>query len=189
MPPLPPKLARYLRVTPGSEAEFQAGPVWAEALTLTAPAAWSARLSIANFLDAFAPHAAKSRDLARTLAGCREVVLMAATIGAGLEERADEHFTAGRAFAGYMLDRMGSFLVESEVRSLHEGVRSQAKAAGLAASRRYSPGYGDFALDAQAHYIRLMDGALQELTLTQGFILHPRKSVTAVCGLAPIPAD
>jgi cobalamin-dependent methionine synthase I len=182
---LPAKLARYLRVAPGSEAFDQAAPVWAEAVALAAPAAWSARLPMADFLNAFAPNAAGSRDLSRTLAGCGEVVLMAATIGAALEGRAQEHFAAGRAFAGYMLDRMGSWLVEARMRALHAGVRTEAKAAGLNATRRYSPGYGDFALDAQAQFIRLMECAPPELTLTQGFILHPRKSVTAVCGLAP----
>lgn len=198
---LPAKLARYLRIAQGSEAYDKALPLWREALALTTPAAWTMRLPMEGFIDAFAPHAAISRDLGRTLGGCHEVVLMAATIGAALEERSDEHFAAGRAFAGYMLDKMGSYLVESGMRALHAQARQGRPADGLArechqvraradasrATRRYSPGYGDFALEAQAHFIRLIGGSLPGLTLTQGFILHPRKSVTAVCGLTAPP--
>lgn len=182
---LPDKLARYLRVTPGSDAHRLAGPLWAEALALAAPATWSERMDTAGFLEAFAPHAAASDDLARTLQGCPEVRLMAATIGDALETRARELFAQAQPFAGFMLDRMGSYLVEAPMRELHRGVRACLRQAGGDATRRYSPGYGDFSLQAQACFVRLAGQALPQLRLTSAFMLLPEKSVTAVCGLLP----
>ena len=82
-----------------------------------------------------------------------------------------------------MLDRMGSYLVEAEMRGLHAAIRAENAASGLVTTRRYSPGYKDFSLEAQAHFMRLMAGDLPGITLSSAFMLTPDKSVTAVCGI------
>ncbi|MFZ5425343.1 MAG: hypothetical protein ACOZEN_00070 [Thermodesulfobacteriota bacterium] len=183
MPTIPDKLARYLRVTPGTETHGQSGPVWAEARNLAATRTWSLEMSLPGFLAIFGPHAGRSVDLSRTLRGCGSVVLMAATIGDDLERRSAEHFAQGRPFAGYMLDRMGSYLAESAMRELHAAARRKAESFGGAATRRFSPGYGDFSLEAQAHFMRVIGRDMPGLELTAGYILSPQKSVTAVCGV------
>ncbi len=183
MPPIPDKLARYLRVLPGSETYDQSVPVWAEAQDLAAPCTWSLELSLPGFLAIFGPHADRSVDLSRTLRGCGSVVLMAATIGDALERRSAEHFAQGRPFAGYMLDKMGSYLAEAAMRGVHAAARKKAESFGGTATRRYSPGYGDFTLEAQAHFMRLIGEDMPGLALTSGYLLTPQKSVTAVCGV------
>lgn len=180
---IPQNVLRYLRIQPGTHASDEALPLWQEAQALLQPRTWHKNLSLDEFLDAFAPHAAASVDLSRTLAGCRAVVLMASTIGSSLEERGREYFSQGRPFAGFMLDRMGSYLVETGMRGLHAGIRAQNAATGLVTTRRYSPGYKDFSLEAQAHFMRLIAGDLPGLTLSSAFMLTPDKSVTAVCGI------
>ncbi|MFP5221656.1 MAG: hypothetical protein ACLGSA_05150 [Acidobacteriota bacterium] len=180
---IPQSVLRYLRIQPDTHACAEALPLWREARALSQPRTWRKRLDMGDFLEAFAPHAAESVDLSRTLAGCREVVLMACTIGSALETRGREYFSQGRPFAGFMLDRMGSYLVEAEMRGLHAAVRAENAASGLVATRRYSPGYKDFSLEAQAHFIRLIGDALPGLTLSSAFMLTPDKSVTAVCGI------
>lgn len=183
MSAIPQSVLRYLRIQPDTHSCAEALPLWQEALALSQPRIWRKRLDMGEFLDAFAPHAAESADLARTLAGCREVVLMAATIGSALETRGCDYFSQGRPFAGFMLDRMGSYLVEAEMRGLHAAVRSGNAASGLVTTRRYSPGYKDFSLEAQVHFMRLIAGELPGLSLSSAFMLTPGKSVTAVCGI------
>lgn len=180
---IPQSVLRYLRLKPGTHASDEALPLWQEALALSQPRTWSKRLDMGEFLDAFAPHATMSVDLSRTLAGCHAVVLMASTIGSALETRGREYFGQGRPFAGFMLDRMGSYLVEAEMRGLHAGARAENAALGLVTTRRYSPGYKDFSLEAQAHFMRLIGEALPGLILSSAFMLTPDKSVTAVCGV------
>ena len=184
MDALPTRLARSLRLVPDTPAWTEALPVWREALRLASPRTWRMNASLEAFLEAFQPHAPASRDLMRTLEGCRRVALMAVTIGPSLEERAGLRFCEGRPFAGYLLDRMGSHLAEEAMRGLHAGVRREAQAAGGRATRRYSPGYGDFPLQAQEPFLRLVGHGLPGLTLTSGWMLRPEKSVTAVCGLS-----
>jgi len=184
MDDIPLKVLRYLRIQPDSPPHVQARPLWSEAQGLAQPRTWQATLGIQDFRKAFAPHAAASADLARTLDGCETVELMAVTIGEALETRGREYFSQGRPFAGFMLDRMGSFLVEAAMRGLHAGVRARYAGQGLRTTRRYSPGYGNFSLEAQEHFIRLIGDALPDLRLTSGYLLIPEKSVTAVCGIA-----
>lgn len=183
MTAIPQSVLRYLRIKPGTHGSDEALPLWLEAQALLQPRTWQKNLSLDEFLDAFAPHAAASVDLSRTLTGCRAVVLMASTIGSALETRGRDYFSQGRPFAGFMLDRMGSYLVEAEMRGMHAAVRAENAASGLVTTRRYSPGYKDFSLEAQAHFMRLIAGDLPGLTLSSAFMLTPDKSVTAVCGV------
>jgi len=182
---LPPKLLRYLRIAPLTRPALEARPPWAEARALARPAAWRMELPMWDFQREFAPHAARSGDLARTMAGCSDAVLLAVTIGKALEMRAAAHFDQGRSFAGYLLDKMGSFLAESTMKDLHAALRQEQALRGLRVTRRYSPGYGDFSLEAQACFLRLAGPALPDVTLSSGFMLSPTKSITAVCGIKP----
>jgi len=154
---IPQSVLRYLRIKPDTHACTEALPLWQEAQALSQPRTWRKSLGMDEFLDAFAPHAAESVDLSRTLARCREVMLMAST--------------------------MGSYLVEAEMRGLHAAVRAGNAASGLITTRRYSPGYKDFSLEAQAHFMRLIGDALPGFSLSSAFMLTPDKSVTAVCGI------
>ena len=55
---------------------------------------------------------------------------------------------------------------------------------GLHTKPRFSPGYGDFSLEHQRDFMRILD--LENslgLTLTGSLLLVPEKSVTAVIGL------
>jgi len=185
MDALHPKILRSLRIAPGTPPADEAAPLWAEAQALAQPAVWRMELPMEDFLREFSPFAARSLDLSRTLDGCAATALLAATIGGGLERRAGEYFAQDRPFAGYTLDRMGSFLAEAAMKELHAAVRRQQALRGGTATRRYSPGYGDFSLEAQACFLRLAGPALPELTLSAGFMLSPAKSVTAVCGIKP----
>lgn len=59
-----------------------------------------------------------------------------------------------------------------------------AAAAGLHLKPRFSPGYGDWRLEDQRQLLMLLDCAKRiGLTLTDGYMLTPIKSVTAVIGL------
>jgi cobalamin-dependent methionine synthase I len=63
-------------------------------------------------------------------------------------------------------------------------VASRARRAGLAARRRYSPGYGDFPLAAQRDFAALLDFDRLGIAVTPECLLRPAKSVTAAIALA-----
>jgi len=172
------RLLRWMRLAPGTPEALEAVGLWAEAEALARPATWSTHLAREDFLIRFHPHAQSSAHLMRILEGCPRVWLLAATIGPALETRSAGYFASGRPFAGYVLDRMGTFLVEQAMRDL-------VRRCGSGATRRYSPGYKDFALEAQAALLQVAGEAFAQVRLTGGYMLTPSKSITAVAGERP----
>jgi hypothetical protein len=182
-PDLPARLWAYLRLKPGQPAAGQAPALWSLVLDAAKPATWSQPLGLAEFLDRFAPHARASSHLMARLQGCAEVWLLAATIGPGPECLAAWHFHKRQFLAGYLVDRMASWLVEQTMRGLAEDTAKIRRQAGLSPVARYSPGYHDFSLEAQRTFAALA-GPHIPITLTRSCMLDPQKSITAVMGAA-----
>lgn len=82
-----------------------------------------------------------------------------------------------------MLDRLGSYLVGRQIRLLDRRVARQAATQGLAVTRRYSPGYQDFSLEAQPVFLALAAAEVPGLHLSPTGLLWPEKSITAIKGL------
>ena len=53
---------------------------------------------------------------------------------------------------------------------------------GLAATKRYAPGYGDWTLDSQGPLFALLDAPRIGITLTEDFLMIPAKSISGVIG-------
>ena len=196
------RLLRWLRLSPGTPEALEAAVVWSEALALARPATWRVEMHREDFLARFHPFAQASLHLGRVLEGCPRVWLLAATIGPDLEERVAAYFAHDRPFAGYVLDRAGTLLVERAMRGL-------IRQCGPGLTRRYSPGYKDFALEAQRPLLEMVaqrpllemvaqrpllgmpaqarraEAAGPGLRLTDGCMLQPGKSITAVAGVRP----
>ena len=124
-----------------------------------------------------------SSKLARHLQGCEEVLLVGATLGARVD-------TCIRRLAilsvaeGAAAQAVGAALVESYLDELQEKLQKDLEQEGLFQKSRFSPGYGDWNLEEQRLLFPLLDCAKQiGLTLTEGCMMAPSKSVTAVIGL------
>ena len=125
----------------------------------------------------------KSTDLGRNLEGCRAVLLFGATLGAGADFLLRRYgvLDMGRAV---VMQAASAAMIESycnlENRWLEEKYRKQ----GMALCPRFSPGYGDFPLSFQENFAAALE--LEKtvgITLTEGFLMMPSKSVTAVIGI------
>ena len=177
------RLLRYLQIGGPSLAEQEAGQLWDEARGLLDVATWQARLDTPDFFQRFHPHAEGSAALGRLLAPCRQVCLLVVTLGDRLERRARDYLDRREAFRGYILDRLGSYLVEQQMRGLDRQVSQAAQARGCATTRRHSPGYGDFALEANRVFVELASETLPGLEMSDGGLLRPEKTITALKGL------
>lgn len=117
----------------------------------------------------------------KALSGCKEAVLFAATLGAPLDR---ELARAARENMGdaVIMQAVATALIEEVCDELQ---RDAAREYQLFARPRISPGYGDFPIDAQVQITRMLDtGRKIGLTLTDGLMLAPTKSVTALFGLS-----
>ena len=105
--------------------------------------------------------------------------VMAVTIGPQLEEevsRLKEKDLAG----AYVLDAAGSEAVEQAVNFVSKLINEEAQKQDCVLKNRFSPGYGDWPLQASRRMMELIDFSRIKLTLTPDNILIPRKSVTAL---------
>ena len=115
-----------------------------------------------------------SKDLAKALRGSREVVLFAATIGLEVDRYIAkyQHISATRAL---LAQAFGAERIEA---------LCDAFCDEMGAARRFSPGYGDFPLEAQTEIFALLDCSRKiGLSLTESLLMMPSKSVTAVFGV------
>ena len=118
------------------------------------------------------------------LAGCFEMAVMAATLGAAVDRLIRTSQIRDMADA-LLLDCGASVLIEQICDNLQAQIKGQIK--GFMTGR-YSPGYGDLPIETQDTLIRLLDAPRKiGLTVNQSHILIPRKSVTAILGIADHP--
>lgn len=127
--------------------------------------------------------AIKSRNLAVNLKGCECAVLLAATIGRGADFMIKKYSVSNMAKAA-VVQAAGAACIESYVDEVEDMIRKDAKERGLYLRPRFSPGYGDFALDYQRDIFQMLECSKRiGVTLTEGNLMMPSKSVTAVIGL------
>ena len=126
-------------------------------------------------------------DLQHHLSGCRRAVLLAATLGEGIDRIVRTAQVTDMARAG-VLDCCASAMGES-VCSAEEGrLRGEAVLRGEFLTSRFSPGYGDVPLAVQKDFLAVLEaGKRIGLFASEENLLIPRKSVTAVLGLADHP--
>ena len=124
-------------------------------------------------------------DLKRHLAGCRRAVLFCATLSAqadALIRRAE----SGDMLRALALDSCATAAVEQLCDQIE--LELQRQFPGCFFPCRYSPGYGDLPLTLQSSLLALLDAPRQVgLCASASHILTPRKSVTAILGVADHP--
>ncbi len=127
-------------------------------------------------------------DIQYHLMGCREVLLMGATIGAGVD-RAIHVEEVRDPVQAVIMDSCGSTLVEAVCDSFEAILRRryQNGEEKRYITTRFSPGYGDLPLEIQNHFGQVIEARRIGLTVTPEHLMIPRKSVTAIIGIADHP--
>lgn len=124
----------------------------------------------------------KGKNISAHLRGCEKCILLAATLGAGADSviRAYEAVAMEKAVIS---DSLASAAIEQVCNAAEQEIQSQFD--GYNFTWRYSPGYGDFPLDIQGGFLKVLDaGKRIGLGVSESLILTPRKSVTAVMGIS-----
>ena len=128
-------------------------------------------------------------DIATHLLGCTALLLMAATIGTGVERLLlrSEAADVGDAL---ITDACAGAVIETVCDNLENDLRAFFSKRGLHLTGRFSPGYGDLPLDLQGSILSVLDARRAiGLTVTPSGIMVPRKSVTAILGISPVPTE
>lgn len=117
------------------------------------------------------------------LQGCDKVIVLAVTVGPGIENESSACFQRGEYSHGQLLDAAATTAVEQLADSLEDLLRPRAAAQSYSMRWRFSPGYGDWPLEQQPELLRLTGAERIGVHLTDSLMLNPQKSVTAIIGL------
>ena len=129
----------------------------------------------------------KGHDIAQHLHDASEVVLVAATLGAGID-RELRRLSLTDPLGQVVFDAAATACIERTVDEVEARIRSDAAERGLYCSWRFSPGYGDLPLDVQPQLLAALNATRRlGITLTPSNLMVPTKSVTAVIGLHSTP--
>lgn len=129
----------------------------------------------------------QGEDVQKHLAGCPQAILLAVTLGAGVDTRI-RLAGVGDIAAGVASDALGSALAEQAADAAEAELRRQMAQQGKYLTGRFSPGYGDWDISVQTKLAAALDTARRiGLYVTDSDLLAPRKSVTAVLGVADRP--
>lgn len=122
--------------------------------------------------------------LARNLNGCERVILIAATLGVEADLQVRRYQARSMAEAA-IAQAVCAELLECYLDGVCQEIAQEKAKNGLFLRPRYSPGYGDLALETQQDFFALLDCARRlGVSLTEGNMMTPTKSVTAFIGLS-----
>lgn len=129
----------------------------------------------------------QGEDVMRHLEGCRRAILLAVTLGAGVDAQI-RRAGVGDIAASVASDALGSALAE-QAADLAEGeLRQLAAQEGTYLTGRFSPGYGDWPITVQPQVASVLDTARRAgICVTDSNLMTPRKSITALLGVSDHP--
>lgn len=125
-----------------------------------------------------------SENLAKNMRGCTRAVMLGATLGTEAD-RLLRRYSLTDMTKAVVFQACAAAALEEYLDNWQEDYRREAEKEGYYLRPRFSPGYGDFDISHQADFIRMLDSAKKiGLTMTDGYMLTPAKSVTAVIGMS-----
>lgn len=126
----------------------------------------------------------KSSHLARNLKDCTQAVIFCATLGTGVDMLLRRYSVTDMAQA-VVMQACAAAMLEEACDSRQEELAAEFKKEGKYLRPRFSPGYGDFSIEHQADILKLLNASKEiGLFVTDGGMLAPLKSVTAVIGVS-----
>ena len=126
-------------------------------------------------------------SITKHLENCSNAVILCATLGADIDKIIRTAQITDMAKA-VILDSMSSVAIEQVCNKVEELIVSENPT--LYTTWRFSPGYGDYPIELQSDFLRLLDAPRKiGLCTNNNSILAPTKSVTAVMGLSENPVD
>lgn len=117
------------------------------------------------------------------LAGATEVAVLFATIGAAWSEAVKASFQCGNALDGYLLDEIGTAVLERLSLRLEAVIRMDARARGLEAGSPIEPGHAGLPLTLQPMLAELAQAESAGIRVSSGGMISPPKSISMLIGI------
>jgi len=123
--------------------------------------------------------------LAKVMKNCEYAICFIATIGSDVEGEITRLSEENHLSYAYVLDTMGSTVIESMVDKFHKSMEKRYGAKGGKVTLRFSPGYCDWHVTEQEKLFRALDSNHLDVKLTDSCLMQPRKSISGIFGVLP----
>lgn len=123
-----------------------------------------------------------SESLGINLKDCRQVFLVAVTIGPQVDALIRRTQVLDSVKAS-ILQAAGAMFAEKTIELINAQIKDLAASQNTKCKPRFSPGYGDVPLTIQKDFFRLLPCSKIGLSLMDTLIMSPEKSITAFIGL------
>ncbi|RKD31515.1 vitamin B12 dependent-methionine synthase activation domain-containing protein [Lacrimispora algidixylanolytica] len=129
----------------------------------------------------------RSLNLSKNLADCSQVILFAATLGTGVDVLLHK-YTKLQMSKAVIMQAAAAAMIEEFCDEENQKLKVEFEAQGLYLRPRFSPGYGDFALECQRNITAVLETSKRVgIMLTDSLLMTPSKSVTAIMGVSEKP--
>lgn len=130
----------------------------------------------------------QSKNLSKNLKGCKNVVVFGATLGTRVDLLMKK-YSVSHMTKAVVLQACATAVLEEYCDKIQKQI-ALGLDTGLYLRPRFSPGYGDFSILHQKDMLQMLEAPKKiGLTLTEGYMLTPTKSVTAVMGISKEAKD
>jgi len=112
-----------------------------------------------------------------------QVAFFACTAGKGIDELSRRLMGQGELIEGYMVDTIGTIIVETAMDKIQQSLAAEMKEKQLKTTNRYSPGYCNWDVAEQHKLFQLFPEDFCGISLTEGALMNPVKSVSGIIGI------
>jgi hypothetical protein len=105
------------------------------------------------------------------------------TAGEEIGAYAEKLMRQGDLLEGYIMDIVGSEIVEASMDKIQDELEQQLSQQGLKITNRYSPGYCGWSVSEQQKLFSFFPGNCCDITLTSYSLMQPIKSVSGIIGI------
>lgn len=111
------------------------------------------------------------------------VAVFLCTAGPGIGSHSEKLMRQGDVLEGYILDVVGSEIVEAAMDRIQDELEQHVRRDGLNITDRYSPGYCGWSVSEQHKLFSLFSDGFCGVTLTPHSLMQPIKSVSGIIGI------
>ena len=119
----------------------------------------------------------------RKLKKSTAVAVFACTAGQEISRLASEYNRKGHSVHAYLVDSLGSIVVERAMDLIQEELKAAMRADGLRITNRYSPGYCGWDIREQKKLFELLPPDFCGIRLSETMLMRPVKSVSGFIGI------
>jgi hypothetical protein len=112
-----------------------------------------------------------------------DAVIFVCTAGPGIGEYSKRLMKSGDMMMGYIIDLIGSLVVEKAMDKIQEGMETEQLQRGMHITNRYSPGYCGWDVAEQHKVFALLPQNFCNIQLSETALMYPIKSISGIIGI------